>query len=179
MTQASTTGPVAGESNPSLERFTIHWTAGSPTQTFDHYHYCVQGDGKVVNTLPVAAKGSHCWMRNTGNVGIAACGSSINAVQMEHIAKLVAELAVRHAIDLNVSVILPRLAYDRVHEALVPAGGTIQAPALADHEWYAREDGYYPERVDIGEANMATLRKKAAWYRVKLEAGALPFEYVR
>lgn len=131
------------------ERITLHWTAGNHSQTFDHYHWCVRGDGEVVQTLSLQLLGSHCWKRNTGNVGVAMCGMApgfpITAKQREATARLVAELCGVLGIDLA-----------DVH----------------DHAHYARLDGYYPDRWDCGPETPIILRK-AAWYRERLLSGKL------
>lgn len=131
------------------ERITLHWTAGSHTQTFDHYHFCVRGDGQVVQTLSLQYIGSHCWKRNTGNVGVSMCamapGWPITDRQREATARLVAELCGVLGIDLA---------------------------AVHDHAHYARLDGYFPERWDCGEETPLIL-KKARWYRQQLISGKI------
>lgn len=187
MTQASTTGPVAGETNPRLERITLHWTAGNYVDTYNHYHYCIRGDGVVVNTLPVAAKGSHTWKRNTGNIGTSMCAmgeaAPVLALQRERNARLIAELCHKHGIPLHGTVPgQPEYRYI-APDQLVPTGRLIALPTVTDHLWYAKADGYYPERVDVGEALLALLLKKAEWYLQHLEAvaatGQNPYQLIR
>ena len=45
------------------------------------YHFVVELDGTVVNTLPITQKGAHTGGHNTGNIGVSYVGgtSSLNA----------------------------------------------------------------------------------------------------
>lgn len=52
----------------------LHWTAGDYDQTFPAYHLCIQGDGTIVETLPLDAVPSATYMRNTGSIAITLCG---------------------------------------------------------------------------------------------------------
>ena len=150
----------------SIQRATWHWTAGSWLQTFDHYHFCITFDGQkahVVQTLSLLKKGSHCWKRNTGNIGISLCGMgrvngklhAIQQPQVEACAKLTAELCTVLGLDLAL-----------VH----------------DHAHFATIDGYGPgsgnpeTRIDIGSYE-PVVRKKAHWYLDQLAAGKAKREY--
>jgi hypothetical protein len=155
------------------DRITLHWTAGSYQQTFDSYHFCVTGDGRSINTLSLALKGSHVWARNTGNIGIALCAMA-NArtmptdKQIEETAALVADLARQFQIDLHGHQVVQR------HKVLsgqrVPLTDTMEIPLITDHAAYARCDGYYPDRWDCGRYTDIIL-KKAVWYREELAHG--------
>ncbi len=155
-----------------IERITLHWTAGGPTQDFDDYHLCVHADGTVKLVRPLDVKGAHTWGRNTGNVGIAMDGhpdKGFPAVQQERTACLAAEVAFRYGLDLDASVDLPR-KQNVGGVTLVTVAGTIHAPVLADHAWYAHADGYYPDRWDIGRW-FAPIAGKARWYLAALQGG--------
>jgi hypothetical protein len=159
---------------------TLHWTAGNHKQTFPEYHFCVQGDGTVVPTLPLGQKGAHTWMRNTGNIGTSMCamaaGHPVTPIQIERNAKLVAELCLRFGLDPRGHVELPELKLRG--GTLVATGRTIIAPVIADHAFFAKADGYYPDRWDVGEKHEVIL-KKALWYFDKLTAHAIPLEFIK
>lgn len=162
------------------ERLILHWTAGFYGQVFHDYHFCVRGDGQVVNTLPLAQKGAHTWKRNGGAIGLAFCamakGCPVLPAQREAMAKAIAELCLQYDIPMEGKVQLPRLHL--VGEQLLPAGGTVLAPRVTDHAWYARADGYFPERWDIGD-ELGPVLKKAAWYLAELRAGRQKPEHTR
>ena len=50
-----------------------HWTAGRHFTTFDDYHYCIDGDGEIINTRPITETPSATWHWNTGSIAIALC----------------------------------------------------------------------------------------------------------
>lgn len=140
----------AGSGDPlgKPERITMHWSAGSYTQTFDHYHFSILGDGKVVQTLPITVKGSHCWKRNSGNIGVSWCamadGFPVTKAQREAAAILIAELCGVYGIDPDKDV--------------------------QDHAYWAKIDGYFPDRWDVG-SEMGPLRKRIKEVRAELKAG--------
>ena len=63
-----------------------------------------------------------------------------------------------------------------LHGQLCVTGQTIQAPAIADHAFYAKADGYFPDRWDIGEL-MDDVLRKACWYYDQLKAGKAKTEF--
>lgn len=50
-----------------------HWTAGRYFTTFNDYHYCIDGDGEIINTRPITEVPEATWHRNTGSIAIALC----------------------------------------------------------------------------------------------------------
>lgn len=55
-----------------LNRVYIHWTASRYDQVFGDYHFCIKGDGTIVQTTDNLAEVlAHTWHRNTGAIGIA------------------------------------------------------------------------------------------------------------
>jgi hypothetical protein len=152
---------------------TLHWTAGSYTQTFDSYHFCVLGDGRIVNTLPLRTKGSHVWGRNSGNIGVAMCCMA-NAQtmptkkQVEATAALIADLSVQFQIKFTDVHDCQR--HKVIKQQRVPAEGTMQVFCIADHAAYARCDGYYPDRWDCGRYTEEII-KSAKWYRQRIADG--------
>ena len=51
----------------------LHWTAGDYETTYDDYHFCVAGNGQIVNTRSLKEIPSATWKRNTGSIAIALC----------------------------------------------------------------------------------------------------------
>lgn len=145
-----------------IHHITWHWTAGSWTQTFDHYHFCITydqltGKARAVQTRSLREKGSHVYKRNTGNVGISLCGmgriggklQGIQQPQIETCAKLTAELC-------NLLTVPLALVHDHAHWATV--------------DGYGPGSGHPETRIDVGSFE-PVLRKKAAWYEDQLAAG--------
>lgn len=50
-----------------------HWTAGDPYTVYDDYHFCIRGDGEIVNSKPLEEIPAATWHRNTGSIAIALC----------------------------------------------------------------------------------------------------------
>lgn len=50
-----------------------HWTAGDHHTICDDYHFCIDGDGKIVNSKPLDEIPAATWRRNTGSIAIALC----------------------------------------------------------------------------------------------------------
>lgn len=168
-----------------IRLITLHWTAGRHDQVFHDYHFCITGDGGCRATLPLTVKGAHTWRRNSGNIGVALCAMAdghpvtqhpVTQHQRETAAAVVAELCHVHHLPLRGVVALPRLHL--VGGQLVEAGGVIEAPTVADHAWFAKRDGYYPDRWDIGEEYLPLL-SKAAWYLEQLRLGKRQVEHTR
>lgn len=51
----------------------LHWTAGHRYTTFSDYHYCIDGDGEIINTRPLTETPAATWQRNEGSIAIALC----------------------------------------------------------------------------------------------------------
>lgn len=165
----------------TIRNITLHWTAGNHKQTFPGYHFCIQGDGTVVPSLALSKKGEHTWGRNTGNVGISLCamakGFPVTPIHIERAAKLCAELCFRHGLDPKGHLDLPRMKV--VGNTIVPVPGqTIKAPVITDHAFYARADGYFPARWDIGEY-LDPIVRKACWYYEKLVTKRILPEFIK
>ena len=104
----------------SLNRITIHWTAGTnyPNSTDkQHYHYLVDKEGRIIEgkykpednlNCKDGKYAPHCGGGNTGNIGIALCGMydsryPITRKQLEAMCKLVASLSSTHGIPITSS----------------------------------------------------------------------------
>ena len=182
-----------------IQRITLHWTAGNYTTNFDDYHFCIKADGSCVKTRPLSEEGAHTWMRNSGNIGLAFDGEEdahpvadghggekpagspfpITPHQIETMAKAVAELCVTHDLALHGVVKLPHYQREGAgtdDDRLVPTGGSIMAPTVTDHRWYAVQDQYEADRWDIADL-LPVVMEKAAWYLAQLRCGAQHIEH--
>lgn len=155
-----------------VRQITMHWTAGTHDWTSDHYHWCIRGGGQVVQTLGASLKGSHCWGRNSGNLGIALCamapGHPVTDAQRRSCAILVAELCGVYGLRIDGTLLLPEMRVSG--ERLIATGRSRSFPVVADHAVFARADGYYPDRWDIGD-EYAPILQAAIAYRGDLVAG--------
>lgn len=162
---------------------TLHWSAGSYTQTHPGYHASVVGSGEVLVSYPYHLKGSHTWGRNSGNLGGSLCADPTRNdrkpkdVQIEALAKWAAEACIVYGLNPRGTVTLPAMRVTGRRIVAVP-GKTIEAPVIADHAFFAKKDGYFPDRWDIGDLYPIVLNK-ARWYFDKLQAGALRFEHFK
>jgi hypothetical protein len=161
-----------------LKCVTWHWTAGTYSQVFDDYHFCITYDGKLAHvkqTRSLREKGAHCWRRNTGNIGISLCamakGYPVEDHQVEVAAKLTAELCFLFGLDPNGHYVAPVIDKDGNTTGL-----TFQAQVLADHKYYAAKDGYSALRWDIGDVE-PIMRRKTLWYYSKLKSGEHKLEF--
>lgn len=166
----------AAENLGTPKLITLHWTAGSYTQTYPHYHFCVLGNGTTMRTLPLTDKGSHTWGRNTGNIGIAMCCMQNTRTmptnrQIEETAALIADLSIQFNIGLD--DVYPVQRHKVSNSIRVPIDGTIEVFRITDHAAYARADGYYPDRWDCGRYTNEIV-KKAKWYAAEVNSGDRP-----
>lgn len=158
----------------------LHWTAGTYSQTFDHYHFNITYDGKLAHpkqTRSIYEAGSHLYKRNTGMIGISMCGMAnknypIEEHQVEVTAKLTAELCLVLGLDPAGTHV--------VNDLTVP-GKTHTVPVVADHKTFAKID-YPGQRWDIGHegdpvALYPLIYKKVQWYYAKLKSGEQKREF--
>lgn len=111
----------------------MHWTAGNYQQVWDDYHFNIAYDpvakrACVAKTLNLTQKGQHLWKRNTGAIGVTFSGMldkrfPITTEQIEAAGELLAEIC---------------LKYNWTEEK------------ITDHATWAKIDGYFPTRWDIG-----------------------------
>lgn len=140
--------------NPT--HITLHWTAVNSDIVFKEYQFNIKKSGQVVQTLSVYKRGAHTWMRNTNNIGIAACGGpKMEDIQLERMSKLVAELMIKFNIPIE---------------------------NVRDHHYYAIEDKYEPEffKIDLNgtkDKYFDKVLKKISWYKTKLENKEIKFEF--
>lgn len=89
---------------PQPLRVYYHWTAGKYYTTFNDYHQCIDGDGDIIESLPLCETPQATWHRNTGSIAIAIC-ACYNAkpynlgeypplpIQIETLAKMTAAIS--------------------------------------------------------------------------------------
>lgn len=158
-----------------------HHSAGSYTLTCKAYHFGVGFDVHaprvcLMRNLKLHQKGQHLWGRNTG-----ACGNAMLAEgpeenpqhrrpeQVETLALLNAEQCFVWGLNPRGTITLPKKRI--VGNSLVTVPGEyITMPIISDHSEFAKQDGYYPDRVDI-EHDIAYVRAQAAKYYDELVAG--------
>jgi hypothetical protein len=152
----------------------LHWTAGTYSATFKHYHFNIKWDGEeasVVQTLSVRERGAHTWRRNTGRIGISLCGAAkgfpIHKGQIEAMAKLAAELCFLFEIDPTGTHTAMDL-YDTTKFHNVQN--------VTDHVLYGKMDKY--GKPDIGEL-LPVVLNKMQWYYSKLKSGEHKLKYVQ
>lgn len=155
-----------------ISSIVLHWTAGTYTATFKHYHFnirLVNGKPEVVQTLSIRERGAHTWRRNTGRIGISLCGAAkgfpIHTVQVEAMAKLSAELCFLLDIDpKGTHVAMDLNDTTKFHKV----------PNVTDHVFYGKMDKY--GKPDIGEL-LPVVLNKMNWYYSKLKSGEHKLEY--
>jgi hypothetical protein len=131
----------------------LHWTAGTYAQCWDSYHFNIAFDAKapracVVKALSLKQKGQHLAKRNTGAIGVTLCAMAskshpVQPLQEAAAAELCAELLWHHKLSI-------------AH--------------LTDHAHWARVDGYFPHRWDVGD-RFAAIRALTEARLRELQAG--------
>lgn len=57
-----------------IDRFYLHWTAGTYTAVYPDYHLSILGNGEILApALDLTTRLAHTWQRNSRAVGIALC----------------------------------------------------------------------------------------------------------
>lgn len=166
-----------GQPGGRIVRVVPHWSAGGRLQCWDDYQLTLiedaEGEIYVLRSVPQGMKGQHLAGRNTGAFGVAAMAMGPKDVSdnlFEAWAKVIGEACHKYGLD--------------------PRGKTADGfNVIGDHAEYAKADGYYPERWDVGSQehdpsmNLMTgtrsLRSKAAWYHAHIQfvAGKPVYEF--
>lgn len=67
------------EARPSFYQYPFpvkvywHWTGGHRFTSFNDYHFCIDGDGEIIHSLPLSYIPTATYHRNTGSIAIALC----------------------------------------------------------------------------------------------------------
>lgn len=158
-----------------MKRIIIHWTAGGNTANAtdkQHYHYIVNGDGKIVNGIYKPEDNLNCndgryaqhtGGGNTGSIGVSMAGmcgftSSQNVgkypltkIQCERTFKLIAELCKKYNIDINPLTVMTHYEFGK-RNPKTTSFGKIDIVFLPPYPTVAKDK--------IGDF----IRGKALWY---------------
>lgn len=135
----------------SFRMITIHHTGGmyKPNATdLEHYHYLIDGEGKVVKgkhdvqdnlNCKDGNYAQHCGGGNTGNIGIAICAMwnektvPIKRIQLESMCKLVAELSKTYGLSVSTKTIMTHAEFGASHPSTTSYGkiDIIKLPCVA------------------------------------------------
>jgi len=176
----------------------FHHTAGTYNQCFNGYHFNVVYDVKtqkahIVKNLTIKQLGQHLWGRNTGMLAISFSSMRgavnmtnhpgpypINAAMLQVATIFTAELCAWTSLNPKGNLVLPKKRISGNSLITVP-GASITVPVLGDHAIYARHDGYFPSRWDVGGPEgeiMKALAPAIATHHDRLKSGKATFEYL-
>jgi N-acetyl-anhydromuramyl-L-alanine amidase AmpD len=149
-----------------------HWTGGTyipNTTDKTHYHFLIDGKGKVVEgkyrpsdnlDCSDGKYAAHCGGGNTGRIGVALCGMwskdyPIKRIQLEAMCKLVAQLSKEYNIPINSDSILTHSEFGHKNPSTT-SFGKVDIDKLPCIALYTRNDcGNW-------------IRNKVNWYRQRL-----------
>lgn len=131
----------------SLNKITIHWTAGRniPNATdMEHYHFLIDKNGLLYKgkyepedniNCQDGKYAQHCGGGNTGNIGVAFCGCYVQngvsvkdtqfpltQVQLERGFKLCADLCKKYKIPINKDHVFTHYEFGQAHPQTSSAG---------------------------------------------------------
>lgn len=153
-----------GQPLGKVTRVDLHWSAGGYRTIHDKYHFSVAWDADakracVVRALRPTQLGAHLWGRNGGSIGVALCamgpGAPVMREQVIAAGQLVGEICFAFNLLIGAHVTMQKMACDA--DNIWPVAGNIVMPVIGDHAMFAKADGYWPDRSDVGsqEANPA------------------------
>lgn len=157
----------------SIKGIIIHWTGGlyKPNTTdLEHYHYLINGDGKVIKgkhsvqdnlNCKDGNYAQHCGGGNTGRIGVALCGMwnektvPIKRIQLEAICKLVATLSQTYGLSVSNRNIMTHAEFGKAnpHTSSYGKRDIDKLPCVAVYGIEQCGDW---------------IRNKVAWYRSKM-----------
>lgn len=131
----------------SLNKITLHWTAGRSIPTAEelkHYHFLIDSNGLVYKgtyspedniNCNDGKYAQHCGGGNTGNIGISFCGCYVpncipvknskfplTRVQLERGFKLAAELCKKYNIPIDKDHVFTHYEFGKAHPKTSSAG---------------------------------------------------------
>ncbi len=173
--------------------FCVHWSAvDNPQVVHDGYHaqagrLVAGGPAAIIKVLDDTQKGQHLWGRNSGIEGHALCAGGSNADEDLVIAlgTYLGERCAWKRIDPRSTVRLPKMKANLVTNTITRVPGEwVTVPVIADHCLYAKLDGYWPQRWDVGDPRvngkpslLPAIRKQAELVYDELKAGKRKFQY--
>ena len=156
----------------SLNKITIHWTAGTYVPNAidkKHYHFLVDNVGKVFNGVykpedNINCKdgkyAAHTGGGNTGNIGVSMCGMydsrfPITRKQLEATCKLVAELSKKYGIAINSKSIITHAEFGKANPHTTSYGkiDINKLPCVAVYgikecgDWIRNKVNWYRSRI--------------------------------
>jgi hypothetical protein len=127
-------------------------------------------------------KSEGLWQRNSNVVNNTMCLPAISASTMPSLelltalATLNAEQCAWYKLNPEGLIVLPKKKLINP-TTLITVAGSISAPIIADHKFFADHD--YPSgRVDIGKERIEFVRKKAIEFYKDLKSGKKQFEFL-
>lgn len=164
----------------SLNKITIHWTAGKGTPTINElepYHYLIDETGRCWNgrhkpednlNCKDGNYAAHTGGGNTGNIGIAMCGMGgyknpkniglypITAYQFESCMLKVAELCVRYGIPVTPETVFTHYEFGLRHPK-TKSYGKPDISYIPPYPWVTKDDcGSF-------------IRSKVKWYLERIK----------
>ena len=159
----------------SLNRITIHWTAGSLVACAHDkscYHFLVEGSGKIIKgdktpedniNCNDGRYAAHCGGGNTGNIGVSMCGMygfsnrsnsgryQLTGIQCEATWKLVAQLCKKYNIPVDAEHVFTHYEFGKKHPNTASKGKI--------------DIVYLPYQPQIQQDNIGDfIRNKVSWY---------------
>ena len=164
----------------------LHWGANNRFNYADGYHFNIcdfSGNPVVVQSLKLSEKGSHIWGRNSGLIGISmSCMAEPDLtptdLQKEVTAVLIAEFCAWKSLDIKGKLILPGKKYYPNPDRLIDTGKMIEFPTVTDHAEYAKKDGYFPSRWDIGKYKDGIIKRANQVYQELKSGKARKFQFL-
>lgn len=169
-----------------IQGIVLHWSAGPKNIIFDDYHInsaLTQKDIVMAQTLKPTQKGQHLWGRNSSMLGVSmSCmdnpGDTPSDNQVSATALFVAEACCWYQLDPagNIELNKKKISGDKLIDVYNSKGQLekITVPVISDHSIFARLDGYYPDRVDIGKYLPIIVKQAKAYYK-ELKEGKRQF----
>ena len=169
-----------------IKGIVLHHSACPRNVVFDDYHINiaeVEKEPIICQLLGYNQKGQHLWGRNTGMIGISiSCMDNPDDLpspnQINYLSTLIAEVCCWK--NLNPSATIKLAKKKIVNKELVDVYNskgqleTIEAPVISDHAFFAKKDGYYPDRWDIGNYYSIVVKQAKSVYK-ELKAGKRQF----
>lgn len=160
---------IAKQARGMVHRASLHWTAGHYGQVYPDYHISIDYDGRIyMPAADITQYRVHTWTRNTGNVGVALCGSY--------------DARANHGYDMDYGsepVTAAQVEALSVVVAILVKYAGIPLDSVKTHCEYAKIDGYGPGSGDpetrwdlwflpdsdgTRKPGGDVIRGKAAWY---------------
>lgn len=169
------------EPNIPFVKSAIHWSAGSPKTVYDDYTFCiteVNNKAFIFKCLKWSEKGQHLWLRNSGTLGFSMlCFAKDESTMptkdvVEYTSAIIAEVFAWKKID-------PRSKTEtyKISSGKILSDQHITVDTISDHLTYAKSDGYYPDRIDVGKY-LPIIKNRAIAIFDDLKSNKRKFQYL-